>query len=176
MKRTFKGWLRRYCCDLAGVDTTSLRKLCQTASSRASQANEAVFLYALELGRVSDLCEYSIGSDAHEEWAFMSARSERYFGRAEAFLRECSDRLPVRYVKVLRAFDCIEAGALNDRCVVAQMALQTREALEAAGVSRYRLAKDLSLNEGNVYAWLAGDSTKLARATARRAWKYAMAL
>ena len=56
------------------------------------------------------------------------------------------------------------------------MAEKTVAALESAGKTRYRLCRDLGLNEGNVYAWLAGDPSKVSRATARRAWRYAESL
>ena len=174
MKRTFRGWLLKYCCSLTGLSTTSLKKLCAASTTKAPQACEAVFLYALELDRVDDLLRYADGLEIYSEWKDMSKTSSRYRGRAEAFLRKRGNAIPVRYTKVLRAYDSIEASVANDRVVVAQMARQTLAALNAAGISRYRLAKDLSLNEGNVYAWLAGDATKISRGTARRAWNYAL--
>ena len=176
MKRTFRGWLLKYCCSLTGLSTTSLKKLCSASTTKAPQACEAVFLYALELNRVDDLLNYVDGLEIYSEWKDMKKMSSRFGGRAEAFLRKHGDEIPVRYTKVLRAYDSIEANATNDRAVVAQMASQTLAALNSAGISRYRLAKDLSLNEGNVYAWLAGDATKLSRSTARRAWNYALSL
>jgi predicted transcriptional regulator len=47
------------------------------------------------------------------------------------------------------------------------------EALARRGITRYRLCKDLGLNPGNVYAYLAGDDTKVSKETARRILGYA---
>ena len=48
--------------------------------------------------------------------------------------------------------------------------------LENAGKARCRLCRGPGLNEDNVCAWLAGDPSKVSRATARRAWRYAESL
>ena len=39
--------------------------------------------------------------------------------------------------------------------------------------TRYGLCRDLNLNKGNVYAYLAGDDSKVSRETARRIMEYA---
>ena len=56
------------------------------------------------------------------------------------------------------------------------MAEKAIAALARAGKTRYRLCKDLGLNEGYLYAWLAGDPSEVSRAAARRAWRYAESL
>lgn len=43
----------------------------------------------------------------------------------------------------------------------------------AEGNARYRMCKDLGLNPGNVYAYLAGDDAKVSKETARRMLVYA---
>lgn len=176
VKRTFRRWLLRYCCSLTGVSTTSLKKLASAVCEHAPHAAETVFLYALDLGRVDDLAKNTEFEDVCEGWEEMRSLSSEYSGRAEMFLRDRRNALPNRYRKVLDAYDSIEANAANDRRVIAMMAQKTREALEASGVTRYRLAKDLGINEGNLYAWLAGDAAKMSRQTARRAWLYARSL
>ena len=92
---------------------------------------------------------------------------------AEEFLRQNYDMLPTRYRKVLDLYDSIEAERENDLVVKAEMAQRVLQALEKSGRTRYQLCHDLGLNEGNVYAWLAGDPTKVSRETARKAWHYA---
>ena len=47
------------------------------------------------------------------------------------------------------------------------------EALARRGVTRYKLCKDLDLNPGNVYAYLAGDDAKVSKETARQMLRYA---
>lgn len=59
-----------------------------------------------------------------------------------------------------------------DRRVNALMRKKTLEALEESGVTRYGLCRALRLNKGNVYAYLAGDDSKVSRKTARRIMEY----
>ena len=60
-----------------------------------------------------------------------------------------------------------------DRRINALMRKRTLGALEESGVTRYGLCRDLNLNKGNVYAYLAGDDSKVSRETARRIMEYA---
>ena len=173
MKRTFKGWIMRYSQSLTRLNTTSVKKLVQAMEAYAPQAEEAVFLYALECGKSIAAMRFIENENTLCRWKEMAALSKRYSKRAEAFLRKRHDILPIRYRKILNAFDSAEANAANDDRVVLLMAKQVNEALAASGITRYRLCKDLALNEGNIYAWLAGDATKVSRDTARRAWEYA---
>ena len=53
------------------------------------------------------------------------------------------------------------------------MRKKTLEALEESGETRYGLCRALHLNKGNVYAYLAGDDSKVSRKTARRIMEYA---
>ena len=144
--------------------------------SHAPQAAEAVFLYALECGVVQQMRKHLCDAEVVSFWDEMAVASSHYAGRAEEFLRKKHDLLPVRMQKVIAAYDAIEAQTENDDRVVALMGQKTVEALKQAGLTRYRLCKDLSLNEGNVYAWLAGDPSKVSRAVARKAWRYAESL
>lgn len=59
---------------------------------------------------------------------------------------------------------------MADRRTNALCRKRTLGALEESGVTRYGLCRDLNLNKGNVYAYLAGDDSKVSRETARRIW------
>ena len=59
-----------------------------------------------------------------------------------------------------------------DRRINSLMRPKITDALKGKNVTRYRLCKDLGLNLGNVYAYLAGDDTKVSKATARRMLNY----
>ena len=176
MKRTFGGWLLRYCCSLTGLETTSVKKLARAVEDHAPQAEEAVFLYALERNQIDPLLKSAHNKDLAKDWKDMAAVSSRFRGRSERFLRKKGASLPMRYQKVLLAYDSIEAEALNDDRVVHLVGQEVNGLLSASGTTRYRLCKELSLNPGNVYAWLAGDSTKVSRSTAMKALEYAEGL
>lgn len=176
MKRTFNRWLLRYCCELTGLQTTSLKKFCKAISSNSPHAAEAVFLYALDTGKENTGLLFISSETIKEQWQEMLILAKRHSGRAEAFLRDKSGTLNPRLQSVLDAYDAVDARHENGLCAKKQIAQVVSQLLESAGVSRYRLCKDLNLNEGNVYAWLAGDPTKVSRATARKVWEYAETL
>ena len=176
MKLTFRGWLLSYCQELTGLKTTSVKKLVSAVEGSAPHASAAVFLLAVEAGRVADLISRSSDPELLAEWESVSAMLSEGPNGAEAFARVNYDDLPVRYRKVIDVYDAVAEERENDEHAKALMAEKTVAALEKAGKTRYRLCKDLKLNEGNVYAWLAGDPSKVSRATARRAWRYAESL
>jgi len=176
MKLTFRGWLLSYCQELTGLKTTSVKKLVSAVEGSAPHASAAVLFLAMETGRISELVSRASDPELLAEWESVSAMLPEDPTGAEAFARVSYDDLPIRYRKVIDAFDAVAEERENDEHAKALMAEKTVAALEKAGKTRYRLCKDLKLNEGNVYAWLAGDPSKVSRATARRAWRYAESL
>ena len=96
------------------------------------------------------------------------------YGQASSLSSLCSeDKLPNRYANVWRAYRGVKEKPAADRRVNALMRKRTLKALEESGVTRYGLCRDLNLNKGNVYAYLAGDDSKVSRKTARRIMEYA---
>lgn len=176
MRLTFRGWLLSYCQELTGLKTTSVKKFASAVCEDAPHASAAVFLWAVEVGRVGELMERTSDPDLLGEWEALATICSDAPAGSEAFVRSCYGDIPVRYRKVIDAFDSIAEERANDERVKALMAERTLDALARAGRTRYSLCRDLGLNEGNVYAWLAGDPAKVSRATARRAWRYAESL
>ena len=176
MRLTFRGWLLSYCQELTGLKTTSVKKLVSAVEESAPHASAAVFLLAVEARRVADLISRTSDPELLAEWGSVAAMLPENPMDAEAFARANYDDLPVRYRKVIDAYDAVAESHENDEHAKVLMAKRTVAALEKAGKTRYRLCRDLGLNEGNVYAWLAGDPSKVSRATARRAWRYAQSL
>ncbi len=176
MRLTFRGWLLSYCQELTGLKTTSVKKLVSAVERSAPHASAAVFLLAVETGRVADLISRASDLELLAEWESVVTMLPQSPTGAEAFARANYDKLPARYRKVIDAYDAVAEGRQSDERAKALMAEKTVAALENAGKTRYRLCKDLGLNEGNVYAWLAGDPSKVSRTTARRAWRYAESL
>ena len=81
--------------------------------------------------------------------------------------------LPNRYANVWRAYRAEKEKSVADRRINALMRKRTLGALRESGGTRYGLCRDLNLNKGNVYAYLAGDDSKVSRKTARRIMEYA---
>lgn len=172
MNRTFRGCLKAYCAELSGMRTTSLRRLCAAARERAPRVAEPLLLLAFEEGREDYLLKLAEGSRLGEEWEG-AAESIRERGGVLPFLE--SGEAPKRYAAVLDAYRAPDDALAADRRINGLLRTRTLAALDAAGMTRYRLCKDLGLNAGNLYAYLAGDDAKVSRATARRIMEHASA-
>ena len=171
-KLTFRGFLRRYCAELAGTETSSLARLCRIASGEAPRVAEPLFLLAWEAGKLVYLLRLSEGTWMHEEYATLARFAETY---PNALAFASSEDAPPRYRSVADAYGVGEDLLAADRRMTALMRDKTLAALKKSGMTRYRLCEDLGLNKGNVYAYLAGDTSKVSRETARRIMEYALA-
>ena len=74
---------------------------------------------------------------------------------------------------MLAAFRAQGDALSADRRMNALLRPRIAKALAQKGITRYKLCKDLGLNPGNVYAYLAGDDAKVSKETARRMLDYA---
>lgn len=172
MKLTFKGFLNGYCRELSGLDTGSLKKLCQAVASKAPRTAEPLFLFALEQGKLEYLLTLSVGTWMDEDYKSLAAMAAPFGSDAARFLKETD--APPRYKKVLCAYEAKRDAIDTDRRIVALMREKILASLNQAGITRYQLCKDLGLNMGNVYAYLdKGDTTKVSRSTARRIMEHA---
>lgn len=168
MKRTFKGFLKAYCSELAGLKTESLKKLLNEAEN-SPRVVEPLFCLALETGKLTYLTRLAKGTHMEQEWNDL-AKSARRYRSAERWLTKAD--IPKRYKKVLEAYKSQGDLLAADRRIVSLMREKTLDALEASGKTRYGVCKALELNKGNFYAYLAGDNSKVSRDTARRILNY----
>lgn len=171
MNLTFRGFLREYCRELTELETDSMKKLCSAVSESSPHAAEALFLFAAERGRVDQLLKLSDGTwmkSLYQE----AAQQLESSGSVQAFL--ASETAPERFRKVYQAFSARKAKTANDRRVIGLMREKTLANLQAKKITVYRVCAELSLNQGNVYAYLnKGDVTKVSRQTARRIMEFA---
>ena len=170
MNLTFEGFLKGYCRELSGQQSLSFRKLVEQATTDAPRVAEPLFLLALAQGKAEYVLGLSEGSWMEEGYRGVLS----LYGQASSLASLCSeDKLPNRYANVWRAYRGVKEKPAADRRVNALMRKRTLKALEESGVTRYGLCRDLNLNKGNVYAYLAGDDSKVSRETARRIMEYA---
>ena len=169
MHRTLKGFLGEYCRELSGLGTASLRKLVAAAQDNARLV-EPLFALAAVQGKAGYLVRISEGAWFHDDYEALAGKLEEH-GSLEALLS--SGDAPPRYAAVLAAFRAQGDALAADRRINALMRPKIVEALARRGVTRYKLCKDLSLNPGNAYAYLAGDDAKVSKETARRMLRYA---
>lgn len=170
MNLTFEGFLKGYCRELSGQQSLSFRKLVKQATTVEPRVAEPLFLLALAQGKAEYVLGLSEGSWMEEGYRGVFS----LYGQADSLASLCAgDKLPNRYVNVWHAYRGMKEKSVADRRVNALMRKRTLEALEESGVTRYGLCRDLHLNKGNVYAYLAGDDSKVSRKTARRIMEYA---
>lgn len=149
---TFKGFLESYVRHLAGRNTLALGQIAVLARSEPRLV-EPLLLWAATTGRASRLSEM-LGGDVELklELADLALLDEQ--GRLETVLSDPGSLLRPEYAKVWRSYVVRRDAGKRD----AQLKLQARKrvlALEVQkGVSRYRMAKDLGLNPGNLHAFL----------------------
>ena len=170
MNLTFEGFLKGYCRELSGQQSLSFRKLVEQATTVAPRVAEPLFLLALAQGKAEYVLGLSDGSWMEEGYRGVLS----LYGQACSLASLCTeDKLPNRYANVWHAYRGVKEKPAADRRVNALMRKRTLEALEESGVTRYGICRALHLNKGNVYAYLAGDDSKVSRETARRIMEYA---
>ena len=169
MHRTLKGFLEEYCRELSGLDTTSLRKLVATAKGNARLV-EPLFALAAVQDKAGYLVRISESEWFHDDYEDLARKLVKH-GSLEALLS--SGDAPARYAAVLEAFRAQGDALAANRRINGLMRPRIAEALAHRGITRYRMCKDLDLNPGNVYAYLAGDDAKVSKETARRMLVYA---
>lgn len=170
MNLTFEGFLKGYCRELSGQQSLNFRKLVKRATADAPRVAEPLFLLALAQGKAEYVL--SLSEDSWMEEGYRDVFS--LYGQAGSLASLCAgDKLPNRYANVWRAYRGMKEKPVADRRVNALMRKRTLKALEESGVTRYSICRDLHLNKGNVYAYLAGDDSKVSRKTARRIMEYA---
>ena len=128
-------------------------------------------VFAAVQGKAAYLESLSQGTWMHRSYSEFVA-GFREFSSAEEFLQ--TPQAPQRFAKVWLAYQAKKQSIVADRRVILLMRDKTLQAMSAAGVTAYRLCKDMGLNLGNVYAYLnKGDATKVSKGTARRMMQHA---
>jgi hypothetical protein len=157
---TFRGFLRRYLRELSGVDTLSLRKMARMVSG-APRLYEPLVLWAALGDRLEELKGLLFDNHhANKDFAALGAYPnatalERALARGEEGLRP-------EYHKVWNSYRVRRDAHLRDAKLKLSARNRALSLEKQAGVSRYRLGKDLGLNPGNLHAFLTkGEPFKL---------------
>lgn len=157
---TFGGYLEFYVQYLAATETLALPKLTALLPSEPRLA-EPLLLWAAKTGRDRKLSKLLEGQSALQEGLRTLVSLEEHH-RLESALSAEDPVLRPEYSKVWRSYVARRDAPARDE----ELKLEARKrvlALEVAkGVTRYRMAKDLGLNPGNLHAFLAqGNPSKL---------------
>lgn len=156
---TFAGFLAPYVRALAGLDSLSLPKLAERAAEEL-RLREPLLLWAAVTGRGERLAPFLADEALRDE---LSLLMQLHTKAALEPALDCEDaRLRPEYTKAWRSYTVRRDAKSRDASL--KLTLRDRVlALEAQKhVTRYRMAKDLGLNPGNLHAFLTqGNATKL---------------
>lgn len=157
---TFPGYLESYVLRLSGGKTLAVKELAAMAT-KEPRLVEPLLLWAVETDRSRSLCKLlKDGSRMAKELGTLESLGQQQ--ALEPALASEDSALGPEYRKVWRSYLARANAPKRD----AELKLQARRRvleLEATkNVSRYRMAKDLGLNPGNLHAFLAqGNASKL---------------
>lgn len=168
---TFKGFLDEYVQALAGEETRSLTRLA-ALSQVEPRLMEPLLLLAVVSERQERLSPLlSDQPRLQSELAELSRLHAK--GQLERALESGDKRLRAEYVKAWRSYVTRRDAHARD----ADLKLVARERVlsleKRKHVTRYRMAKDLGLNPGNLHAFLAqGNPTKVSLERALQLVRY----
>ncbi|WP_165055687.1 MULTISPECIES: helix-turn-helix transcriptional regulator [unclassified Adlercreutzia] len=165
---TFRGFLLKYCQELAGAQTSSLKKLFAIAKQGRPRVFEPLLLLALCDHREGYLMKQAVGSSVFETYRSMTASFHQSGLALERFLDTLPERS--RYKRPLIAWRAENARKQTNRQTLQRVADSLAMLLEQKGISRAEACRITGLNKGNFYAFLKGDASKLSRSTAMRAY------
>jgi hypothetical protein len=156
----FPGYLESYVLRLSGGKTLAVKELASRAT-REPRLVEPLLLWAVETGRSRSLHRV-LGDGSRMARELETLESLERQGTLERALASEDSPLGAEYQKVWRSYRVRANAPKRD----AELKLEARRRvleLEATkSVSRYRMAKDLGLNPGNLHAYLAqGKASKL---------------
>lgn len=150
---TFEGFLESYAQHLAGERTQSLGKLAKRAAAEP-RLFAPLLLWAVVSGRADRLARLLDGHrDRVAELEALVALERD--GALESALAEEASGLSSDYAKVWRSFVVRRDALVRDAELKREARAQVLALQAKTGVSRYRMAKDLGLNPGNLHAFLA---------------------
>ena len=157
---SFTGYLESYVQYLSGRRTLALPRLAALLPSEP-RVGEPLLLWVAKTGHDQRLLKLLEGQDDLQRELETLVSLEQH-NRLESALAAGDPRLRPEYSKVWRSYLARSHAPARD----AALKLEARKralALEATkDVTRYRMAKDLGLNPGNLHAFLTqGNASKL---------------
>lgn len=157
---TFPGFLESYVKALSGEGTLALSRL-SVLSEAESRLVEPLLLWAAATGRSTRL-DGMLQGRQHLQTELRALAQLQSTGRLEKELSSPQASLRPEYRKVWSSYVVRRDAPSRDK----QLRLRVRERVleleSQKNVTRYRMAKDLGLNPGNLHAFLSqGDPTKL---------------
>ncbi len=157
---TFAGYLKSYVPYLADSDSLALSRLWERTASHP-RATEPLLLLASVTGRSGALTSHVRAEPALAAELDLLAELANT-GTLESALANEDPRLRPEYLKAWRSYVVRRDAHLRDADLKRLARQRALELEQRRDVTRYRVAKDLGLNPGNLHAFLTlGNVTKL---------------
>ena len=168
---TFPGFLGQYVHALSLSGSKSLYKLAKEAASSNPRLREPLFLYALFSDKSHVLSAAARSLPVVREYEELLGRYDKE--SMESALINDDPALGVEYRKVYKSYLSVRDKKKNENQTKALMRGKILRLQNEAGVSDYRIYKDLNINQGNLHAYLKhGDCSKVSLDTARKTVDY----
>lgn len=168
---TFGGYLEGYVAYLAGESTRDVKRLADLSRTNP-RLRAPLVLWAVETDRAGRLARLVADQEplARDLRTVVRLKAE---DNLEWVLTHHGATLEAEYAKTWRSYVTRRDAVLRDASVKRTARMRALELEQHKKVTRYRLAKDLGLNPGNLHAFLAqGNVAKVSRANALRVVKY----
>jgi len=157
---TFKGYLESYVRSLAGENTLALPRLAELCRSEPRLA-EPLLLWATASGNSTRLLGL-LGDCPDLRLELETLVDMHGTGSLSTVLASEDPRLRPEYSKVWRSYVVRRDAPKRDAQLKADVRTRVLALESSKAVSRYRMAKDLGLNPGNLHAYLTqGNVSKL---------------
>lgn len=161
MNLTFKGFLKIYCAELSGIQTSSIRRLVNAANTDSPRVAEPLFVYSVTADKLAYLISVSENTWMYKDYVKLSKILKGKFSDIRDFLK--SDFAPKRYAAVLDAYNANFDFIDSNRRILSKLRPKVEASLKKSGISKYKACKDLGINPGNFYAYMNGDDTKISK-------------
>jgi hypothetical protein len=157
---SFRGYLESYVLRLSGNRTLALKELVAMAQ-KEPRLTEPLLLWAVETGKDRSL-ERLLKDDSRLASELKMLQSLEQQQVLEPSLASEDSPLGLDYQKVWRSYLARANAPKRDFELKLEARRRVLELEAARNVTRYRMAKDLGLNPGNLHAFLAqGNASKL---------------
>jgi hypothetical protein len=168
---TFEGYLARYVRGLSGSESLAPPRLVNSPSSHP-RVVEPLLLWAAKTGRSARLAPL-LGAHPKRQRELAWLVELNSTGELEGALETEDPRLRPEFAKVWRSYRVRARVPERETELELEVRRQALQLEKEKRVTRYRMAKDLGLNPGNLHAFLAqANPRKLSRKRALELLEY----
>lgn len=168
MRCSLQQFMTKYCQELTGLQTTSLKKLFNAVLSDTPRAFETVVFLAVAQGRENYLQRLTVDTIYAEQCSdFLSKYHESGLSPEDFALS-----LPAtdRFGKAAASWRSYIMKRERDQKILKAASQNMLTAIEEKGITKAQACQQLGLDKGNFYAFLRGDVTRISKQTIMRVY------